>query len=339
MEHEPERLPERQQPPRSPIPQDLARLAESRRALDRRSEAPEGEDGSGSSGQLVRASRPGPQAGRPGSTGGRLPAARRPQPSGPRSDPTTTTLVVPAEDEDADPRPGAPGDFPTDEVAGRHRGGSRVPRGLLVTVGVVVVAGVGLAVAGVFDGGPSPSGTAVAHAGAPASGAADAEAPTPTGLADPNATGSPGATDASTAPTPSRSRTPTRGRPTPAVAGSPTGAGNATQPGSPGRSTPGTSGSSTAPNPTPTTPASSPSSSGGQALSKGMTGPAVSEMQHLLDQDQYLWWYTDGTFDQNTYDAVRNFQIDHPGTAAADGRGVYGAATRAALRADLGLGP
>ena len=207
---------------------------------------------------------------------------------------------------------------------------------MLLTLGVAVVAGVGLAVAGAFDGGSS-GGSALVHAGAPASadGVGDAGAPTPTGLADPNATASLGATDASSRPTPSRSRTPTRARPTPTTAPTPTGGGNATQPGGQGRPTSGPSGSPT--KPTPTTPAPSPSSV--QPLTMGMTGPAVSDMQHLLEQDQYLWWYTDGTFDQSTYDAVRSFQIDHPGTASSDGRGVYGAATRAALRADLGLAP
>jgi peptidoglycan hydrolase-like protein with peptidoglycan-binding domain len=55
-------------------------------------------------------------------------------------------------------------------------------------------------------------------------------------------------------------------------------------------------------------------------------------MQHLLDQLGYMpWYYRDGKYDQTTVDAVSRFQADNPGTAAADGNGVYGAATNAAL--------
>jgi peptidoglycan hydrolase-like protein with peptidoglycan-binding domain len=61
-------------------------------------------------------------------------------------------------------------------------------------------------------------------------------------------------------------------------------------------------------------------------------------MQALLFQAGYLdWRYSDGTFDYYTLSAVKHFQRDNPGTASADGSGVYGAATKAALLSYLGM--
>lgn len=44
---------------------------------------------------------------------------------------------------------------------------------------------------------------------------------------------------------------------------------------------------------------------------------------------------SDGTFDRPTYNAVTAFQATHPGTAKADGKGVHGPATDAALRQEV----
>jgi peptidoglycan hydrolase-like protein with peptidoglycan-binding domain len=70
----------------------------------------------------------------------------------------------------------------------------------------------------------------------------------------------------------------------------------------------------------------------------GSTGLAVSALQQRLQQDGYvleMLGYSDGTFDRATYNAVTAFQASHPGTAKADGKGIYGPATDAALRQEV----
>jgi hypothetical protein len=237
------------------------------------------------------------------------------------SDLTTTMpiLVVPPDDSDAHSAPpGEPGHFHTDDGSGRHRGGSRMPRGLIVTFGVAVVAGIGLVASGMFDGGSSSNGSGVAQS-APTGGPTTPGDPTPSGGAaqGPNDQASADASGASQSATPTHTRTSTKPRPTTA-APTPTSAANATQSAPPAR------------------PTSAPTTQF-QPLSQGMTGQAVSDMQHLLEQHGYLspGSYQDGTFDSSTYFAVRQVQRNHQGTSAADGKGIYGAATRDALLSEV----
>jgi hypothetical protein len=259
------------------------------------------------------------------------------------SDLTTTMPILVISDGDADVRsapPGELGHFHTDETAGRHRGGSHIPRVLLATFGVAVVAGIGLMASGVFDSSASANGSPVPHAGSPSTpggpGTPADPAPSSGVAAGPNDPATTNPTGASATPTVSHSRTPTKPRPSTA-APSATGGENATQSGSPGRPTTGPS-STPPPTTPPTTPAPTPSTP--PSLSQGMTGPAVSDMQHLLKRDGYLWWgFTDGTFDSATYNAVVSFQSDHAASTSTDPRGVYGPATRAALRKEMGLAP
>ena len=61
----------------------------------------------------------------------------------------------------------------------------------------------------------------------------------------------------------------------------------------------------------------------------------MSKLQGNLIAAGYDWdmyGYQDGTFERATLRAVKDFQANHPGTAEADGYGVYGPATDQALQ-------
>jgi hypothetical protein len=67
----------------------------------------------------------------------------------------------------------------------------------------------------------------------------------------------------------------------------------------------------------------------------GDSGPAVGKLQADLFAAGYgyaMGGYRQGSFDGPTFNAVASFQRNHPGTAHADGYGVYGPATNAALQ-------
>lgn len=200
---------------------------------------------------------------------------------------------------------------PLDEH-GRHRSGMRVPKAVKVGGIFAVAVGVGIAVAGSFGGSHSTPGTD-AQAGTSAPVVADptgSAADTPT---DPNAT--PPASADSQAPTPKATKAHTA---------------------APKPTTTTTSAPVIAAPPAPTTPSPTPTTSAPfKALHQGDTGPAVAQMQQELLAGCFLTpGYQLGVFDHTTYFAVRMLQNMNPGTSTADGRGVFGAATSAALLRD-----
>jgi hypothetical protein len=210
---------------------------------------------------------------------------------------------------------------PMDEH-GRHRVGPRLPRSVKVGGIFAVAVGVGIAVASSL-GGSHNSPAADAQGGSTTPGAVTqttgdtADAPT-----DPNAT-PPASADTSI---------PTARATKPHVAAT-------THPSTTPSPTPTSSPTPAAPPPPPvTTAATTPSASATfQALKQGMTGPAVAQMQQELLAGCYLSQNSGfqlGNFDRTTYYAVRTLQNFNPGTSTADGRGVFGAATAAALQAN-----
>jgi len=242
------------------------------------------------------------------------------------SDLTTTMpiLAAPIEDVDFDydnAPPGEHGHFHDDADFGRHRGGGRSPRALkaaAILTGVVVA---GVAVAAAMSGG---SGKPTA---APASGNTATAAGT-----TPEASSAAPDTSSDSVPTDTSSDSqPTSSAPTHSTHSTSTSQKPSTSP----RSTTATSAATTARS---STPPANPPAPAFTPLKRGDQGPAVSTLQKNLVAAGYDWamnGYTNGTFDPQTRQAVRAFQMDHPGTSMADGFGVYGAATNTALQGVL----
>jgi hypothetical protein len=338
--------PPRQGPARGPNPalparqgpNDLASQAAARRALDARSMVPAPQNPNAPQGS------------------NRLPVPFRPPAPKPLiddSDLTTTMPIFIPFDDDADgenPPPGEPGHVHSDEI-GRHRGGMRTPRALILTgVAAVAVAG-GLALTGAFSGNAATTASGKTGVSQPGQGAAGgvAASQSSTPSDSPSAAAAAGASpsDGSTTPSGSTSPATTRATPSPTarptsssvptgptmstVTSGPTGGRESTAPVQP----PVTTRTRTVPPTTPptTTPAFTP-------LNEGDTGPAVAAMQSLLASIHYLHrssGYQPGTFDWATKMALENFQWDY-GTAPPDKVGTYGAATDAALRQAAGTG-
>ena len=318
-----------------------------------------GQGGQGGQGQGVPAPRPPRDANPqqvPGLVSTPMPAPRAvaghrrpenlapyPELDPPLSDLTTTMpiLAVPADDGyddeyDGHPEydnaaPGEHGHYHDDADFGRHRGGNRPPRALkigalLAGVAVVGVAaysvlggGSGSPAAGRADGGASTTGAAGTPSDSGSSSAADAPAPTgtPTGPGSDSST----QTSASASHTTKTSTKPT----TTSHSSSPSTSVMASRPSSAPSTTTTTSAPPTPSNPSPTF----------NSLAMGSTGPAVKQLQQNLQSLGY-WVTVSGTFDAATRSAVRSFQDANPGTAQADGYGVYGAATDKAMQQAVG---
>ncbi|GAA1987620.1 peptidoglycan-binding protein [Catenulispora subtropica] len=260
------------------------------------------------------------------------PGDRAPVPAPrPMSDLTTTMpiLAVPAEDGDGyNAPPGEHGHFHDDADNGRHRGGSRSPRALKAAALLVGVVAAGAAVAGTFAGGSDKPSAGPKPAGPATSGAAAEPAPPET-----PSSSEAGAPVSSSSPSPSATPTPTRSTKSPSP--------KPTTPASTASTSPAMASRPSSSAPPPTTPPSTPSPPPTPApptftsLHYKDTGPAVSKLQADLIAAGYgydMAGYRDGTFDRPTRYAVQDFQMNHPGTADADGFGVYGPATDQALQ-------
>ncbi|GAA2060265.1 hypothetical protein GCM10009839_83660 [Catenulispora yoronensis] len=268
------------------------------------------------------------------------PGERPPAPARrPMSDLTTTMPILAAPIEDLDVRnapPGEYGHFHDHDDNGRHRAGARSPRTLKVAAVLLGVAAAGAAVAGAFAGGSDKSGTGTPQAaGVPTSGAAPAQVAAVPDVSS-SAAGTTAGSSSSSAPTPTPTPTRSTKSPTPTKASTSPSTEKTTPEMAPrpSSSAPTSSAPSTPPSTPPTTaPPTTPASF--VALKYRDSGPAVSKLQVDLLAAGYGWdmyGYQDGQFDRPTKRAVQDFQMNHPGTADADGYGVYGAATAQALQ-------
>lgn len=185
--------------------------------------------------------------------------------------------------------------------------------GILVLITAAVAAGWG----GPTGQGPvgerSGPGTAVEDGTPGSSGPAAEHGATDAGPQDPRPSGSTDRATPPASPGASGSAEPGTGGATPSDPEAP-----ATSPGG------GTPSSGTRP---PTTPA------GPAVLRKGDQGAGVSEMQHRLHNAGFYHGYRYSLFDQDTFDALRRFQLWSAVApeVTSDPAGVYGHATRKAL--------